>query len=230
MHGTFSAKCTRGAGQIAWADGGRKSGSAGSTNLEFVMWTSPLWQHDLVWFQWGVVILACLLAAAWDLRSRRIPNLLTFPLLATGLVWATWIGGLAGLAEACGACLLLGLPYVILFFFAGGGAGDAKLMGALGTWLGIANGAIVLLVVALTGAAMALVFAAAKHRLSAVLSNVARTAGHLLGAMGTVYVRRRVRGVVAPLPKIENMQTMPYGIGIFFGVCLAAGGVLAWRI
>ncbi len=194
------------------------------------MWSSPLWQHDMVWFQWGMVIFASLLAAACDLRSRRIPNLLTFPLLAAGLVWATWIGGFEGLAEALGACLLLGLPYVILFFFAGGGAGDAKIMGALGTWLGIVNGVILLVVVALTGAAMALVFAAAKHRLQAALSIVARTAGHLLGTLGTMYVRRRVRGVVAPLPKIENMQTMPYGIGIFLGVCLTAGGMLAWRI
>jgi len=58
-------------------------------------------------FQWGVVIGASLVAALGDLRDRRIPNALTFPLLVVGLIWATWFGGLSGLAGAVGACLLL---------------------------------------------------------------------------------------------------------------------------
>ena len=48
--------------------------------------------------QWGVVIGASLLAALSDLRERRIPNALTFPLFVVGLIWAAWFGGLAGLA------------------------------------------------------------------------------------------------------------------------------------
>jgi prepilin signal peptidase PulO-like enzyme (type II secretory pathway) len=86
-------------------------------------------------FQWGVVFGTSLAAAIFDLRSKRIPNALTIPLLVAGLVWATWIGGLSGLGNAAAACFLLALPYVFLFLFAKGGAGDAKLMGAIGAWL-----------------------------------------------------------------------------------------------
>ena len=95
-------------------------------------------------FQWGVVIGASLFAVVSDIRQRRIPNALTFPLLAVGLIWAACFGGLAGLLEALGACALLALPYVLLFIFVGGGAGDAKLMGAIGAWLGLRYGLVAL--------------------------------------------------------------------------------------
>ena len=57
------------------------------------------------------------MAAAWDIRSRRIPNVLTLPLLALGLltalaiVWlngATQKEGIAGFAAATAAEIGLG--------------------------------------------------------------------------------------------------------------------------
>ena len=38
--------------------------------------------------------------------------------------------------------LLLGIPFVILFLIAGGGAGDAKMMAAIGAWVGAALAAL----------------------------------------------------------------------------------------
>ena len=104
-----------------------------------------------VLLQWGVVIGASLVAAAFDLQTRRIPNALTMPLLLAGLIRAIWLGRLLGLADAAAACFLLAMPFVLLFVFAGGGAGDAKLMGAIGAWLGLAQGMRVLLCVAAAG-------------------------------------------------------------------------------
>ena len=78
--------------------------------------------------QWSTVIGASLIALVIDVKSRRIPNLLCGSLLLLGLIWSVWQGGFAGLAEALAAMALLALPFISLFLFAGGGAGDAKLM------------------------------------------------------------------------------------------------------
>ena len=75
-------------------------------------------------------------AALSDLRSHRVPNLLTFPALLGALLVSPWLGGTSGPVEAAlGAALGLGLllgPYAI----GGMGAGDVKALMALGAWLG----------------------------------------------------------------------------------------------
>jgi prepilin signal peptidase PulO-like enzyme (type II secretory pathway) len=71
---------------------------------------TTLWNTNLPFLQWGVVIGASTAAAVWDLRQRRIPNILTGPLFIGGLVWAIWVGGLAGLGEALVACVILAAP------------------------------------------------------------------------------------------------------------------------
>src|SRR5258705_13452978 len=106
------------------------------------MWLTTLYEHPTPSLQWGTVLGASLVAAFWDLRSRRIPNLLTFPLVLGGWAAAAWASGGAGLADSLTATVILGAPFVLLFVFAGGRAGDAKLVGGVGAWLGGANGVL----------------------------------------------------------------------------------------
>ena len=115
--------------------------------------------------QWGIVIGASLVAAVFDLRQRRIPNALTLPLVVTGLAYALLSEGMGGLGEALAACVLVSLPYVLLFVFAGGGAGDAKMMGAIGTWLGLRAGCVALVAVAVVGAVFGLANIVAKRQM-----------------------------------------------------------------
>ena len=185
-----------------------------------------LWDHAALPMQWGVVIFAALAGAVSDLGSSRIPNWLTGPVLLGGIAWAVWMGGLFGLADAASGCMLLAFPYVLLFVFGGGGAGDAKLMGAIGAWLGVVNGLVVLVSVTVAGLVLAIGFSVAKRRLRTVLANLARMA-----SIAIVFVAARGRqGVIPPLlVRTRDMQTIPYGVGIFAGVCIAAGGVFAWR-
>jgi prepilin peptidase CpaA len=189
------------------------------------MWETILSSNDLARFQWGVVLSAALVAAVVDLSSRRIPNWLTGPLLLAGFIWATWVAGLAGLTESLASCVVLALPFVLLFVFAAGGAGDAKLMGGIGAWLGLGNSLVALTGVALAGVLLALGFAFARDRLGAALGHVARVGR---AAVVMMVSRGRFREVAAFLPAPQEMQTMPYGVAIFVGVALSAGGMFLW--
>ena len=175
-------------------------------------------------FQWGVVIGASLIAAGCDLRTRRITNSLTFPLLVTGLIWAVWIGGLSSLAEAVGACILLALPYVILFVFAHGGAGDAKLMGAIGAWLGLKQGVIVLCCVATAGIGLALAKAIVQKQAKTVLTSVfVSMYTCVLSLTGSKTMR--FTSNLADRDQSDGLD-IPYGVAIFAGVCI--GGTIIW--
>lgn len=83
-----------------------------------------------------VVIVAVVIAAFTDMRSYRVHNALTLPLLVSGLIYHGIVGGTAGLVgSAYGAAIGLGLLF-LLFLMGGMGGGDVKLMAGIGAWLG----------------------------------------------------------------------------------------------
>ena len=178
-------------------------------------------ENEIVLLQWGVVIGASLIAAVLDLKARRIPNWLCVPLFAAGLIWAAWQGGVDGLGQAFLAGVVLALPFVILFIFAGGGAGDAKLMAAIGAWLGLERVIIVLACVCIAGGVLAIGTAIAKKRLKVVLINI------LLSVYSFIIAMLGKRGIKTAAemarPELMDKLTIPYGVAIFAGVCLAAG-------
>ena len=191
------------------------------------MWSTTLYEHPLPALQWGVVVGVSLLAACTDLHSRRIPNALTGSALLGGLVAAGIVGGGAGLLDSAAATLLMAFPFVLLFAVAHGGAGDAKLMGALGSWLGVVNGIATLFAVCLCGIVLAVAFASSKGRLGIVLANLSGTArGLLQPVFGIGSFKDAARLMPGPS---EGLQ-MPYGLAIFAGAALAAGGTWIWKI
>jgi prepilin peptidase CpaA len=81
-------------------------------------------------------ILVAIIACAFDLRTRRIPNALTFTAALAALVFHRVTGGVEGAAFAAGGWVL-GLCLFLPFFIVRGmGGGDVKLLAALGAWLG----------------------------------------------------------------------------------------------
>ena len=197
----------------------------------------------MVAIQWGVVIGASLAAAIYDVRERRIPNAITGPLAAGGLVFALLAGGLLGLAGAVGACALLALPYVLLFLFGKGGAGDAKLMGAIGAWVGLADGVAVLFCVAIVGGFLGIAKIVSQGRMGFVLINALVWLYMLMRFIIRCITRRKADAVVqsrtlASDDAAESYASqygyaqrltglnIPYGVAIFVGVCIAGGYVL----
>jgi len=84
-----------------------------------------------------VVLVAALIAAVTDVWKFKVYNTLTLPLLVSGLIYHTIIGGSQGLASSVTG-LLCGFAILFFLYLLGGmGAGDVKLMAAIGAWMGM---------------------------------------------------------------------------------------------
>ncbi len=104
-----------------------------------------------------VVMVAVLIATVTDVRSFKIHNLLTIPLLISGLVYHGITGGVDGLIHSVigalfGFCILF-----MLFLMGGMGAGDVKLMAGVGAWLGMPGAFLLLLAASLATGVYSLV-------------------------------------------------------------------------
>jgi prepilin peptidase CpaA len=113
------------------------------------------------------------LSAGWsDWRTRRIPNSLTVSGFLLGVLMNIFLYRLAGARAAvagAGMGLALLLPVVLL---RGLGAGDWKLMGALGAFLGPTRIVLVLFGAILLAGLMACVMVTWTHRWGATLRNL----------------------------------------------------------
>ena len=187
------------------------------------MWDSALSEHGWVHWQWAAVIAASLVAAVTDWRAGRIPNALTGPFLLGGLAWAFSVAGRAGVMDAVGGMFLMALPFVILFVFAGGGAGDAKLMGALGAWLGLGQGALALLAVLVAGGVYGVAVAAWRGE----LLNTFKRVGQSVKIMFFAFVLRSMPRIDTEgrRPAPPDQVNMPYAVPVCIGVCVAAARV-----
>jgi prepilin peptidase CpaA len=83
----------------------------------------------------GALVLG-IAASISDIRTRRIPNTLTFGASAVALAFFLATEGVSGLGmSVAGWCV--GFALFVPFFLLGGmGAGDVKLLAAFGAWLG----------------------------------------------------------------------------------------------
>lgn len=77
-----------------------------------------------------------LVAIVTDLRSYRIPNWLTIPAMATGLLGHALVDGFPGMLFSMKG-LGVGLALFLVLYVTGGmGAGDVKLLAAVGSFIG----------------------------------------------------------------------------------------------
>lgn len=120
-----------------------------------------------------VLAMIMTLAAGWiDYRSRRIPNWLTVTGAVMGILVQTVSYGPYGLTKALegmGLALLCLLPFVLLRAM---GAGDWKLMGALGAILGPVGMLLVLTAAVFVSGVMGLVMVVRAKRVKETFLNV----------------------------------------------------------
>ena len=158
--------------------------------------------------------------AGWtDWRSRRIPNWLTVPGLLVGIAANAVAGGWGGLKTSllgAGLGLLVLLPFV---FIRSLGAGDWKLAGALGAFLGWRALADVLMGSVFVAGIMALGLVIYKRRMKETLRNI----GRLLASMFTL----RMPGDEVSLDNPRSLK-IPYGVALALTTLLY--GVWNWKM
>jgi prepilin peptidase CpaA len=113
-----------------------------------------------------------LIACVTDLRSRRIPNVLTFGAAALALVFHGIVSGLPGVQSA-GLGWLAGVAVFLPFFLLGGmGGGDVKLLAALGAWMGPGDAFWLAIYASIAGGVMAVVVSLARGYLTTAFRNL----------------------------------------------------------
>jgi len=157
-------------------------------------------------------LLVAVMAAVTDLKARIVPNVLIIVGLALGFGLQIHASGTPGLIRALEGAAI-GLLVFLPFYLAGGmGAGDVKLMAALGACLGPMEILRVALVASLVGALMALALASRRGALGRVL----RSTGGLIAAWFTRWPRR--------IPELT--LEAPGNLSIPYAVAIAAGAAM----
>jgi prepilin peptidase CpaA len=156
----------------------------------------------------GALLGGLAIATAIDVRSRRIPNELTAAMAGVGLALAiTGTGGttVAGSFAGFVLGLLLMLPGHVL---GATGAGDVKLMAAVGAIVGPALVVTAFLFTAIAGGVLAVVVAARRRRLTATLAQT-----------GTL--------IAAPVAAPQQIRSAGTTHRFAYGPAIAAGTLLA---
>ena len=108
-------------------------------------------------FLFILLISILIVSAVIDIRVKKIPNLITFPTMVLGLVYYGETNGWDGLLFSLGG-LALGMGiFFILYMMGGMGAGDVKLMGAVGAIVGSKGVLLTALFSAIVGGVYALI-------------------------------------------------------------------------
>lgn len=166
--------------------------------------------HSFAW--WPVLVLVAV-ATFTDIRSRRIPNWLNLPFIVAGIVVSTVLYGWHGLGQSFAGLGLAVLVYGILAFMGGMGMGDLKLGAAIGAWIWPSQMIMALVLTAMAGGIMAIVWAVCGGFL-----------GELFSGTGDLLFGWKERGLKTPSGMdLSNPRArkMPYAPAIAIGTLIS---------
>lgn len=126
----------------------------------------------------GGALLCAGICSVHDVREQKIPNFITGPGIVSGLLLHLAAGGWTGLGHAAVAGLLAGGIFFVVYIAGGMGAGDVKLMAAIGCIAGLSQLELVLVGTVASGAAFALGVALYNCRLRETAHNVVALVVH----------------------------------------------------
>jgi len=169
----------------------------------------------------ATAILCAGIAVVFDLRFRRIPNLLTGPFILIGLLLHLALGGWSQLGLSAAAGAIAGGAFLIFYLAGGMGAGDVKLMTAVACIAGYHAVLELLLSTVIMGGIFALALALFRGRLKQTFRNI-----------GSLLVHHRIQGLT-PHPEInvKNNSTLrlPYAMAIAAGCLVTFASLIPGR-
>lgn len=178
-----------------------------------------------------ILIILLIMAAFYDVTKKKIPNFLTFPVIFIGLILNITMNGLNGLMFSLYG-FLFGLAIFFIPFALGlMGAGDVKLMAAVGALIGWKITALSTLFSAAAGFIVGFAYLIYKKSifryfrkyfvpiLRIILTNINFSDGNILGnkLKKYAYFNEAMSGV-------NEKLYIPYGLAIAFGTLFALWG------
>ena len=156
----------------------------------------------------GMLAAGALVATIIDIRTRRIPNVLTASMTGLGIAMA--LLGISGISAgaALGGIFVGFLVMMPGYMLGATGAGDVKLMAAIGAILGPPLVVTAFLCTAIVGGILALVVAAQRGRVAATLAGTGRM-------------------IAAPAGARQEIQTASVKQRFAYGPAIAIGSVIA---
>lgn len=161
---------------------------------------------------YSILGITLLISFITDIRNRRILNIVTFPAMAIGLLYYTITLGFQGFLYS-GAGLLIGFSLLLIPYLLGGmGAGDVKLLAAVGALTGTSFVLHSFFYTALIGGVIGLILLMKRSG----IWNVFKSPTY------TLYSLLNVKGISK-----NSGVTYPYGVAITLGTVCAAllGGI-----
>jgi len=156
----------------------------------------------------GALICATL-GAVSDIRARRIPNWLTYGGLVAGLALRTILEGWRGLGQGAAGILAGGGIFFLFYLVRGMGAGDVKLMAAVGAWIGVRQAVVVMIATAVAGGILGVVYMVFYRRVGSTVQNIAEL------------IRFHLTSGIRPHPEVNlgdpGSIQVPYGLAIAMG-------------
>jgi prepilin peptidase CpaA len=163
----------------------------------------------------ATLITLILVAAVYDVLYRRIPNWLTAGGVIAGIALNSFIyRGWPGLRLSLAGLTVGFAVYFILYSLRAMGAGDVKLMAAVGALVGMGDWFGIFLITAIVGGVAGLAMVARRGRLKKTLWNV----GFILSEMK--------RGRPAYLGREELDVRNPKSVGLPHGAMIALGTIV----
>ena len=143
----------------------------------------------------------------YDVRYRRIPNVLVLATLLAGISVNTAFGGFHGMLSSLEGFGLAFFPMLLMHIFGALGAGDVKLFGAVGSVIGVGLVPLTFVVVVMLGALLAVYTMLRAGTVLTTLHGVLRIFVGLLPGW------EMPRFAMAP----DRRHTIPYGVAIVLG-------------
>ncbi|MCJ8009237.1 prepilin peptidase [Lederbergia wuyishanensis] len=154
------------------------------------------------------LILILTISIITDLRSRKIFNVVTLPAILVALIFHSFTSGFQGLSFS-GLGFLVGLGLLLIPFLLGGiGAGDVKLLAAIGAWKGMMFVLYTGLLAGVVGGFIALLILLKRKQLGFTLKNMVFSFVYLKGAKGSLQFTSDTQSVSIP-------YAIPIAVGAF---------------
>lgn len=160
-------------------------------------------------FIYFVLTLVLIISLITDIKNRKILNIITFPAILIAFVYYLATGGIDGFFFS-GKGFLMGISLLIIPYLLGGiGAGDVKLMTAIGALMGASFIFYSFIYTALIGGVMALALIMKQKGIINPIKSFFFNLTFFRSNFGSMFITERKQK--------HSTISFPYGVAIVFG-------------